>query len=448
VEIDRTRRPQLVASMRCLVVAAVASIVMSPAFGDEPPESSDVNWWKDFDLSLHGLRGDWHIYPKYGLRIDSPDGNVRLKLNGSLFAAGGYIETNDAIASAYPSSFGWNAALTRARLTLRGWVFNAGDFKVQMEFANKLQVKDAWFELPTQPYVGRIRIGNMKEPMSLDALTSAGNLTLMTEALPVLALSPGRNLGIMAQNAVLGARMTWSVGGFWNTGSFSRVVGAKDAFSQSVGFDYTGRITGLPVYADDGRRLVHLGLSVSRQTFTGDVAEAALPESLLTNRYLVDTGQYRPSSGTKVATEFAMVAGPTSIQAEYLFAKQKSADVGDPRTEGSYITASHFLTGDNRPYDQQEGVFTSVIPSHPFSFKGGGGGAVEAALRLSHVDLNSGGLNGGKETNLTAGLNWYLDATKRLTFNYVHAVANDRVNPPAIDGGRANIFQMRVQIDL
>ena len=48
---------------------------------------------------------------------------------------------------------------------------------------------------------------------------------------------------------------------------------------------------------------------------------------------------------------------------------------------------------------------------------------------------------------LTAGLNWYLNGNTRVMFNYVHVRVMDRDEPP-IDGGNANIFQMRFQFTL
>jgi hypothetical protein len=47
---------------------------------------------------------------------------------------------------------------------------------------------------------------------------------------------------------------------FLNTGSYSSVGDSLDQISDANDFDLTGRITRLPVYRDDGRELVHLGL--------------------------------------------------------------------------------------------------------------------------------------------------------------------------------------------
>ncbi len=45
-------------------------------------------------------------------------------------------------------------------------------------------------------------------------------------------------------------------------------------------------------------------------------------------------------------------------------------------------------------------------------------------MRFSSIDLNDAealnGTRGGKEHNLTFGVNWYLNPNTRVTWNYVH----------------------------
>ena len=72
---------------------------------------------------------------------------------------------------------------------------------------------------------------------------------------------------------------------------------------------------------------------------------------------------------------------------------------------------------------------------------------MEVALRFSYVDLNGGSIRGGREYDLTAGLNWYLGPEVRLMLNYIQARVKDRATPPRVDKGRASIIQGRFQVD-
>jgi len=410
-------------------------------------DSDSKQWWRDVDFTLPGAFADWHIFQKDGLRVDRGDGDLRLKFNANLWVDGGRIGTNDALETAFPDLPGTYAMISRARITMRGWAFAKGDFKIQVEFAQTPQVKDSWFRLRDVPYLGNVRLGNMREPYSLQSAGGGGNLTFLDRPLPTLALAPGRNIGLAANDTAFDDRMTWAAGWFWNTGSFGEFFGAKDAVDQSIGSDLVARVTGLARYANEGRELTHLGLSLRRQRFHDQVQTRATPETWLTDENLVDTGQYSADSGTHVNAEFAIVSGPWSFQAEYFQSSFNASGKGTVRFDGIYGFASYAFTGESRHYDRATGVFDGLRPKRKFEWGSEGWGAWEVALRLSHVDLSDGAIRGGRQTDVTAGLNWYINDDSRLMLNYVHGRVNDRSVPPAVDGGRVNIFQARFAID-
>ncbi len=65
---------------------------------------------------------------------------------------------------------------------------------------------------------------------------------------------------------------------------------------------------------------------------------------------------------------------------------------------------------------------------------------------MSRVDLSDSDVIGGEETNLTAGLTWYLSSTMRAMINYVNVLEMDR--PGSIfDGNTMSLFQARFQIE-
>jgi phosphate-selective porin OprO/OprP len=107
------------------------------------------------------------------------------------------------------------------------------------------------------------------------------------------------------------------------------------------------------------------------------------------------------------------------------------------------VYGSIFITGEHRRYNTAEGVLTSIHPKQNFDPFKGGWGAWEVAARYSYINLNSssGNINGGKEDNVTLGLNWYLHPNLRVMFNYIRVnVTNSKV-----DEGRASIYQGRFQ---
>jgi phosphate-selective porin OprO/OprP len=117
---------------------------------------------------------------------------------------------------------------------------------------------------------------------------------------------------------------------------------------------------------------------------------------------------------------------------------------------GAYIQTGFFLTGETRPYNTATGTFARVKPNNSFDPGDGKWGAWEIATRFSFLDMNDSGMKGGKEYDVTAGLNWYLYSNLRLMFNYVWADVADSGASPAFGtrgSGDVNIFEMRAALE-
>ena len=69
-----------------------------------------------------------------------------------------------------------------------------------------------------------------------------------------------------------------------------------------------------------------------------------------------------------------------------------------------------------------------------------GPGAWELAFRVSLLDLDDRGIAGGRLTDLTFGVNWYMNPYVRMTANYVRAFQS----PARGTDGTADIFGIRM----
>jgi phosphate-selective porin OprO/OprP len=212
--------------------------------------------------------------------------------------------------------------------------------------------------------------------------------------------------------------MTWAVGGFRNANNFG------DGFSEQSPYNVTARITGLPVWEDDGRTLVHVGYSYShRFRDNEDVSFSPDPEVHLSDP-IIDTGDILSHGVDVFGAELATVTGPVSLQGEFLDALVAQQTGGDVNFWGAYGQISWFVTGEHRPYDQKSGAFGRPTPKNPFSISKRQWGAFELASRYSHVTLNDDDVRGGIESDVTAAVNWYLYSNLRLMLNYVWAHRN------------------------
>ncbi len=396
-----------------------------------------------------------------GLQFMRNDGQFKLKLGGRIQADFATIHTDSDLDDAVPRGDGEGTEFRRARLYMSGEMYDRVIFKAQYDFAGgDADFKDVYIGMKNLGPVGTVLVGHFKQPFGLEELTSSKYITFMERALPTI-FDSSRDFGIGASNHVLGDRMTWAAGVFAPTNEFG------DSFTNDTRFDLTARLTGLPWYAEEGRQLVHLGVSVNQQ-FRDDITlrYRQRPEAHLAKRYL-DTGAFKTDNNTLLSFEAAWVQGPFSLQGEWKHAWINPSTAGADRSQidGAYVQASWFLTGENRVYKTSSGAFGRVTPRRSFDPQNGGWGAFELAARYSWMDINdpdlnaaaTGGGGGGKEQNVTAGINWYLFSNLRLTANYVYAnVSNtgvQRVDDPGVptffprEGGDIHLFQARAQIE-
>lgn len=115
--------------------------------------------------------------------------------------------------------------------------------------------------------------------------------------------------------------------------------------------------------------------------------------------------------------------------------------LSDPDFDGWYVQGSWILTGESRGYDFKNGTFKNPKPN---SIVGQGGyGAWEIAARYSRLDLNDADVDGGREENFTAGINWYPTPTFKFMANYVNVL---NVKGGSFTGAEPEGFLLRGQV--
>ena len=351
----------------------------------------------------------------------------------------------------------------RVRLCAKGEMFDIIDYKVQIDFAGTDTIKHLTYEKDVQacvfkdvymginelPYIGHIRIGHFKEPFSLEELVSSNDIDFMERSTSNNAFTPSRNTGIMFHNAILNERMTWAVGGFVANNNDKPPVFQPDHGGLAV----TGRVTGLIWYdeAAPDRGLWHIGAAYSYRDMENYEARfRARPECHLAT-YVVNTGHITDTADVQLINfETAYVWGPVFAQAEWFGAYTDRKSIGSsPYFNGCYATLGWFLTGENRIYKKDHGVFAGVKPNENFFRVRGqdgcihtGMGAWELLYRYSYLDLTNLSINGGMVSDHTIGLNWYLNPNMRLMFNYVNSTVTDTIGQ-----GNMSIFETRAQVN-
>ena len=389
---------------------------------------------------------DWDFKWSNGFKLERSDGAFRFKFGGRIQNDWAAVGRDDALKEVF--SQGTGTEFRRARLFFEGTMYEQLYFKAQYDFStSELNQNDLYIGLRELGWLGQVQVGHAKEPFSLEQMTSSKYLTFMERSLANV-FAPQRNTGFAVQNTALDKRILWQLGAYRDT------VIAGMGFSDDGDYNVTARLSGVPIYADEGAKVLHLGAAYSHQFRGGDFAlrYRQRPESHLADR-IVDTqspsGANIPTDGIDlVDLELAWVWGPASVQAEYIHAFVDGDGVSDTDYWGSYVEASYFLTGEHRHYELGKGRFGRVKPHENFDSRTGHWGAWEVAARFSYLDLNDDFVKGGEVWDVTLGLNWYLYPNARISLNYIHSRVDDRLTAfdPNLDGD-ANIGQMRFQID-
>jgi len=339
-----------------------------------------------------------------GFQIQSADGQSRLQVGAEImndwaFFFGGDKTLPDRLQDA-PDGTEFREAI----LGVSGQLYGRLKYKAAYGFTGgQLLFKDVFLSMDHLPAAGTLRLGQFREPFSIEEVTSTSSVTFMERSL-INPFAPSRNVGFALNNAVLDQRATWAAGVFKRSSSGGSASGDGN-------YDVAGRVTFAPIYGDGGRRIVHLGVSgVLRRQGIPTVALKVLPESHLAPAWISAS---IPADQNNVDAEAAVVAGPVSLQGEYL----RSMAKGDKTFTGFYVFASWFLTGESRPYGRAVGVFGQVKPRA--NFGEAGQGALEVAARYSQIDMTDAVAAGGKMRDVTLGLTWYLYPQARVMANYI-----------------------------
>jgi phosphate-selective porin OprO/OprP len=432
------------------------------------------------DLSMTGK------WTPNGGELQTQNGDFKVKLAGRVQADAAFIQEPDpARITSVPGGAGTKDSFyfRRLRLGAYGTMWEQIDWATEFDIANTefnidpvaggnnpatglrssaafpaggnvmsvVAPTDVWMTFRELPVVGNVRVGNQKEMIGLEHMTSSRFLDFM-ERSPLQDAFNGPNNngytpGVSAYDTLAEQRATWALGIFKNNDY-------ENGFTYDVGnnnYSFNSRFTWTPYYDEptEGRYMVHVGVGSAYRTFDtepagytggtnvrirarGDIRN--IPSTLPPN--YADTGNFYATSQGLVNPEIALVWGPWLVQAEYEYCHmgqaspiQGGASLGEVHFQGGYVEVMCFLTGEHRAYNRLTANFGRVVPFNNAYWTRGvgfcGAGAWQVGLRFDWLDLNSGLVNGGNMQDITLGLNWFLNPNTKLQFNYVAAWVNN-----------------------
>lgn len=354
------------------------------------------------------------------LSYRSDDGNFTIRMGGRIqFDAASYDD------DLTPMQDG--SEIRRLRLKVGGSIYKDWKYSFAYDEAAEKDFRIKGAYIGYNGFKGwNLKLGNLQQPFSLEELTSSKHITFMERSL-VNTFSPSYTLGFTAN--------TWGKDWSATVGVFEDSIADRNQ-NNDGGNAIAARLTYQPI--KNKKMRLHLGAATVYQNIdsTQTISFSSRPESHYTDAKLVSTGTLTGiDSKSLYGLEAALIAGPWSLQGEYVKAKLDSDDNSDSDFDGWYTQASWFVTGEKRRYSTKNGAFTSIKPKSKY-------GAIELAVRYSDLNLEDGAVTGGEEQNTTLGVNWYINEYVKTMINYVDVNAEPNRNG---DNEDADVVQLRLQ---
>lgn len=450
----------------------------------EPRADSDPVLGLGTAATVDDHRRQLNAYWEYGPVLESSDKAYRFHFGGRFDFDNSWYEQTATL----PFLLQDGVTMRRARLVADGAIGDRVDFVTEVNFANiqdvtnsstttaigSVGLTDFYVTFKQVPILENLRIGHFKQAIGLEHETSANDLYYMER-------SPGHDAFFQPYQRVTGLKVFDS---YWDERATASLTVAQDGkqtitpFAFGTGTDNcvaAGRLTALPIYADEGQRLLHVGIGCSYggtdhnfELASRPLVRAGAGSQQVPN--IIQTGSFFTSDPVQILNaELAAVVGRFALSAEYqfvratdLFAHYSDGQFSDPRGNGTYqgmyVEMGFFLTPDYRRYDKREGTWDrQIVQSAPIETATGGPmlltncTPVQLVCRYSYLDLASGdpvltstsGAEAGVENDITAGLDWYINSQVHFVVNYVYTHLDYVDNT----SGNINALGCRVHVD-
>jgi phosphate-selective porin OprO/OprP len=249
---------------------------------------------------------------------------------------------------------------------------------------------------------GRLVIGKQKQAFVYEMVGDSANLLQHERFLGPFFVS--RSWGFTYTHTYMEKRLGVQVGWY------------NDWFGEGGDFGGKGnqvalRLTGLPVWHNEGAQLLHIGISARYQEDENDILHyRGRPGSNVADFY-VDTGSFEADYSRQVGLEVLWQSNQLTVLGDYARTWVKADAVGNPKFNGFYVAASYLFNGELRPYDTSVRYGRRVIP-------GGGWGALEPFVMFGRVDLDDAALSGGSMEKWYVGLNWWATRRWKMSIGY------------------------------
>ncbi len=383
------------------------------------------------------------IETKGKLEWATQDGDFSWRFGGRLHLDGTFYDNDDGTEARS------GVDIRRARLEFQGTLYKHWMWKLDYEFGQTPEVKEGFRDAYVR-YIGTglggnplwVTAGQFKEFFGLEHQNSSNHMPFVERALvsrvfhDFAEASDGRRMGVAVQTS---GNDLWTGA----LGFFGKNASGDSFDDQNDPIAIQGRATLSPIHTDGAA--LHFAFAGNWINLNAPERARfrARPEARIGATRFLDTGDIEGAkSVNRWGLETGGIWGPAWFQGEYLRTDVHRDSDGTATFDGWHADVGWVLTGESRHYDFFQGVFQNPKPHA--NFGSGGWGALELAARYSALDLSdiAQGIEGGAERNFSAGVNWFLNPTFALRFQWTKVLS---IKGGDFNGETPSEFLMRAQ---
>lgn len=293
--------------------------------------------------------------------------------------------------------------------------------KIELGYGErKVSMKDIYLNYTLNDH--SFRLGYYYEPFG-NARVGTANFRFMTNASSDKALGNKRKLGL---SYGYNQKYFNVMAGVFSDGDIEKGKAVDQGYSLSA------KVVGRPLIAD--KKLIHIGVAPRFSSSSHEIAfSGGSPTDLLdkSENTLIDAEIKQVINQWKLDMELILLYNKWYFQGQYFLSHLNRFAADNYNAKGGYVQAGYMILGDKHNYNARTGMIVNPAPK-----------SLELLCRYDNVNLNDAGIYGGRLSDITIGLNYFLNKYVAAKLNYTYMMVGDTA-PKGSD--HFNVFQARVQ---
>lgn len=346
--------------------------------------------------------------------VVSKTNNFEWRLMGRVFFDGGvFFNDNAGLGNGFQIN---DLRLGTQILFLQDW-----NVKIELGYGDeKISLKDVYINYKAGEH--NIRLGYYHEPFGVDRIGST-NFKFIETSSADKTFGSSRKLGV---SYIYNQTYFNFMGGMFSDGNINK------ANQLNQGYTLSAKFIGRPV-AGDGR-LLHLAVAPRFSSNSEEIRfNGGVPTSLLSgedNRFVSATID-RVINQWKMEAELIAIYRKWYVEGHYLIAHVNRAGVENYNGQGGYVQGGYMILGEKQNYNPVTGMVANAAPK-----------SLEILCRYNRTNLNDAGIMGGRLSDVSVAMNYFINKYIAARINYVHVMTSDNTPAGADD---FDLVQARLQ---